>query len=364
MASEAPRASVICPTFNRSSAIVPTLVSVLAQSVAELELIVVSDGCTDDTAGYVEVLARDDARVRLLECGQRHGHPAEPRNLGLAAATGDVIAYIDHDDVWLPGHLESLTRLIRAGAELAATGYEHVDVDGAVLVESNLLEMVWHPDIQLLAPLYEPSRVAHRRGLVESVGGWRQGIGLEDWDLWMRLTDAGHTFSTTAARTVRLLQDRTTRRFQTKRPYRLPVADFDDARRAAACMTELKSADLFDRLKEAAITEAAAWYRTLDIRGGLMTPVGWVGEIGELVHETLQDDYQSQLADLVVLQTGDRFTISLPVWCSSREHVARLESILARVHRSQFEILAASVVASGGTPVGIADRASRTRAAR
>jgi glycosyltransferase involved in cell wall biosynthesis len=87
--------SVIIPTYNGQRFIAETLESVLAQTHALLEIIVVDDGSSDKTGTIVSGFA---PRVRLLK--QAHlGHPAA-RNCGLLAATGDYVSFIDHDDLW------------------------------------------------------------------------------------------------------------------------------------------------------------------------------------------------------------------------------------------------------------------------
>src|SRR3954471_14883282 len=117
--------SVICPTYNRSRLILKTIDSVLRQTMADWELLVVSDGCTDDTEEWVRRAGQDDPRVRLHRI-ERSGHPAAPRNHGLAHARGRLIAYIDHDDLWHPDHLaQALAALDQTGADLVAGGSEY-----------------------------------------------------------------------------------------------------------------------------------------------------------------------------------------------------------------------------------------------
>ncbi len=94
-------------------------------------------------------------------------------------------------------------------------------------------DVMWHPELQLMAPLFEPSRVAHRRGVAERAGRWRDGAGLEDWDLWLRIADSGIGFRTVAEPTVTLTVDPTTRRHRTARRHILPLAEFTVPRRQA-----------------------------------------------------------------------------------------------------------------------------------
>ena len=100
------RFSVIVPTYNRSRFIVPTLHSAWGQTHAPFEIIVVGDGCTDDSE---EVVRRKFGRaVRWLGLPERSGSQSTPNNAGIEAARGSHIAYLGHDDIWSPHHLAML----------------------------------------------------------------------------------------------------------------------------------------------------------------------------------------------------------------------------------------------------------------
>lgn len=99
-----PRISVVVPTYNRDAVLSRTLASVLAQSCPPHEVIVVDDGSTDDTAKVVAV--HRDSHSRIYYIAQRNGGPAAARNAGIAAASGDWIAFLDSDDWWSPRKLE------------------------------------------------------------------------------------------------------------------------------------------------------------------------------------------------------------------------------------------------------------------
>jgi glycosyltransferase involved in cell wall biosynthesis len=92
--------SVVIPTHNRSKYIERAIASVLAQTYADLEAIVVDDGSADDTARVAEAYARKDSRIRLIQHERRKGAQAA-RNTGIFAATGKWIAFLDSDDEWL-----------------------------------------------------------------------------------------------------------------------------------------------------------------------------------------------------------------------------------------------------------------------
>ncbi len=92
--------SVVVPAFNSENYIAQTLDSVLRQSYAHYEVIVVDDGSTDRTGQIVAEYVQRDARVRLIALPKASGGPARPRNAGIAASTGDYVALLDADDLW------------------------------------------------------------------------------------------------------------------------------------------------------------------------------------------------------------------------------------------------------------------------
>lgn len=176
-----PRVSIIMPTYDWSSVLPYSIGSVLLQDFADFELLVVGDGCTDDSQAVVEAI--DDERVRWIGLERNSGHQSVPNNAGLAAARGSIIAYIGHDDLWLPGHLSNLLSAIDAGADMAV---------GATL---------WVPDgetpnwISLPEGLeIPPSSVAHRKAVTDQVGNWpyyRDVVTYPESDLWQRIDAAG-----------------------------------------------------------------------------------------------------------------------------------------------------------------------------
>lgn len=107
-----PRVSVIIPAFNAAALIGGAVASAQAQTQGEIEIIVVDDASTDDTAAVVERLAGQDKRLRLVRM-QRNGGPGAARNAGLDAARGEWIALLDADDRYHPRRLETL---LAAGA--------------------------------------------------------------------------------------------------------------------------------------------------------------------------------------------------------------------------------------------------------
>lgn len=97
--------SIIMPAYNREDTIMAAITSVLAQTYSHFELVIVDDGSTDGTVQVVESFADD--RIRLIKGPGRSG-VSEARNIGLRAAKGELIAYLDSDNTWQPEYLSAM----------------------------------------------------------------------------------------------------------------------------------------------------------------------------------------------------------------------------------------------------------------
>lgn len=125
-----PAVSVITPAFNARRFISETVRSVMTQTFSDLEMLIVDDCSKDDTAEIVRDLGRADARVRLIQHRENAG-PATARNTALEQAQGRYIAFLDSDDLWLPGKLEAQVTFMRdRDAALAYTQYRRISETG------------------------------------------------------------------------------------------------------------------------------------------------------------------------------------------------------------------------------------------
>jgi len=176
-----PRVTVIIPTYNWSTVLPYSIGSVLDQTFTDFELLVIGDGCTDDSEAVVRAI--EDPRVRWINI-PRTGHQCGPNNEGLRQARGEFIAYLGHDDLWLPHHLAVLVAALDAGADLAHTLIAMVPPPGSPQPWT-VARREWMP----------PSSVLHRRSVTERIGGWRDFRELKDTpegDLWLRIQAAGY----------------------------------------------------------------------------------------------------------------------------------------------------------------------------
>lgn len=184
--SPMPKITVIIPTYNWCSVLPFSIGSVLAQTWTDFELLVVGDGCTDGSQACVESIA--DERVRWINLERNAGDQSGPNNRGCEEARGEWIAYLGHDDLWLPGHLEGLVSTMQTSTDMAysiAICYHEDEICGAL---PGFFEDYRRP------MAITPSTVMHRRSLCEKVGGWRGRHEIRaamDYDLWWRFFESG-----------------------------------------------------------------------------------------------------------------------------------------------------------------------------
>ena len=187
-----PLVTVICPTYNRRAMLRCALRSVLNQDFTDFEVRVMGDGCTDGTEEIIAEL--NDPRLHWCNLPQNSGSQSAPNNEGLRRARGKYIAFIGHDDLWMPWHLARLV------AHLEAT---HADFAHDLLasIGPQGVENVYgppHPSAGYARVLFPPSSWLHRRELVQEIGGWKSPEELAwtiDYDFTRRAAVAGKKFA-------------------------------------------------------------------------------------------------------------------------------------------------------------------------
>jgi glycosyltransferase involved in cell wall biosynthesis len=179
------RVSVIIPAFNAELFIADTIRSALAQTHSDVEIIVVDDGSTD---GTLERLQAFSSRVIIQR--QPNSGVAAARNSGAAVATGEWLAFLDADDLWLPNKLER--QLACARSPMVYTDRYNIGARGGLpAIQSQSTPMY---DGDLFLPLLlegnfiTASSVLLRRDVFADLEGFCEELhGTEDWDLWVRL---------------------------------------------------------------------------------------------------------------------------------------------------------------------------------
>ena len=192
-----PAVSVIMPAYNVEPYIGEALKSALAQTFADLEVVVVDDGSKDGTADVVKAIAATDSRVRLAQ--QSNRGLAAARNTALRAARGDCLALLDSDDLWEPEFLATQVAILDAKP--------HVDI---VTGNGWYLEGPRHgqlarpypdprPDPQLASIIGDEWSVfimsVFRRRVYTDIGPFDESMrSNEDYDFWLRAALAGCVF--------------------------------------------------------------------------------------------------------------------------------------------------------------------------
>jgi glycosyltransferase involved in cell wall biosynthesis len=176
--------TVIIATYNWSSVLRHAVHSVLWQTYENFELLVIGDGCTDDSREVVEAFG--DPRLRWVNLPENVGSQAGPNNRGLELARGEYVAYQGHDDVWHPKHLATLLAGAESsGADLTWTVAEVLGPPGTRMRRLSGLSATGQREPGEWIP---PCTAMHRRTLTESIGGWADwreltiGVDLELFD--------------------------------------------------------------------------------------------------------------------------------------------------------------------------------------
>jgi len=193
-----PRVSVIIPVFNGAQDLPGAIDSALRQIAVEVEVIVVDDGSTDQTA---DIIRSYGERIRSVQ--QKNLGPAglaKTRNNGVRQATGEWIAFLDHDDLWEP---EKIVRQLEIADQRCADvvytnarNFGDIDrvadfrSDPGTMPEGDLFESL------LLDNFIVMSSAMMKRSLFNAIGGFTEDPVLaEDWDLWLKSAATGARFA-------------------------------------------------------------------------------------------------------------------------------------------------------------------------
>jgi len=194
--SELPRVSVVMPVFNAERYLAEAIESVLAQTLDSWELLIVDDGSTDGSARIADrYAARRPAAIRHLSHDRRENRGASAsRNLGIRYASGEYLAFLDADDVYLPKKLDDQVRILderrEADVLYAATEYWHSWTGAA---DDRSRDWIWHPHGVEIDRVVAPPRALTaflrdggtvpcmgsmlvRRDAVRKAGGWEDSF--------------------------------------------------------------------------------------------------------------------------------------------------------------------------------------------
>lgn len=211
------RISVVIPAFKARNYLAESLASIEVQTRKPDEVVIVDDASPEPIDDIIGSFHTKDTMppVQLVRHGRNQGLGAT-RNTGIREASGDWIALLDHDDLWLPGHLEGLVEAIdSSGADLAfSTAEIFVVEEGEPQVTGE-----WGPDSDewtgnpawslFCKSFIQPSATLIRRSTLMDLGGFDTDPRIhmcEDLDLWLRLVKEGGCIAHSNGRTLRYRQ--------------------------------------------------------------------------------------------------------------------------------------------------------------
>lgn len=186
--------TVIIATYNRPDTLTTALLSLQRQTFSDWRALVLGDRCGPATGDAVQAIG--DARIRYINLPQRSGEQSGPNSIGLRLAATPLIAFLNHDDIWLPDHLERAVAALSVDPALDMMFTRSVfafiranDIEGGrplfqdISPQGRTLFDIFHSALWLFEPA---SSWVFRKSVAERVGDWRHSSGLfrtpsEDW---------------------------------------------------------------------------------------------------------------------------------------------------------------------------------------
>ncbi len=183
--------SVIIPTYNREADILRAVNSVLTQTYAFYEIIIIDDGSTDNTESIIKSI--NDRRIRYLRSDRNNG-VAAARNIGIKNATGELIAFLDSDDEWSAGMLDTaITCLDRMEADFVFTNGIIVNLNKKIHSSTKMLQLNISSKKQIATLLFKGNFIAtqgvlFKKRILNISGYFDESFkSASDYDLWLRL---------------------------------------------------------------------------------------------------------------------------------------------------------------------------------
>ena len=184
--------SIVIPLYNKAKSIERTIQSVLDQSYADFELIVVNDGSTDNSLNVVQEYVREKCKVYGVKCkiiSQDNAGVSAARNRGIKEAKGEYVAFLDGDDVWETDYLEAMARLINdyPNASLYGLGFGWIRNGERIPRNGDNMRGVIPDDWTWLMRFWTSTCCAPKKAILE-VGLFNESLSHgEDLDMWWRL---------------------------------------------------------------------------------------------------------------------------------------------------------------------------------
>ena len=181
--------SIIMPAYNAQSTIENSILSVLNQTHQQFELIIINDNSSDGTITIIERFLRD-ARVKLINNTSNLG-VALSRNKGIEDATGEIISFLDSDDLWYPEKLAEQDKCFEKGCKVVCTDYDVIDMEGNIVASRTSPKEISYSN------MLKSNFIGNLTGayLTSFYGKhFQRNIGHEDYIMWLELVKKAPAF--------------------------------------------------------------------------------------------------------------------------------------------------------------------------
>jgi glycosyltransferase involved in cell wall biosynthesis len=186
------KVSVILPMYNGSQYINLAIQSVLGQTYDNYEIVLVNDGSTDNSKKIIEPYI---GKPYFVYIEKNNSGVAAARNVGILASTGDVVAFLDQDDVWVPSKLEMQVKFLLANPSVGMVhgNIKYIDADGRSIANKDA-DWVTNASGWCFDYLFKSNRIAIAtacvwRSCIDSIGRLREDVsGVDDYEYWLRLS--------------------------------------------------------------------------------------------------------------------------------------------------------------------------------
>ena len=196
-ASNMPLVSIAIPCYNHAPYIRQCIESAIAQDYRNIELIIIDDGSSDDSVRIIEQLlpACRERFVRFEFRSRPNKGISATSNEALQWLTGKYFAALDSDDILMPEKISRLVPVLEAEPEIAGVfcGLETIDEQGTVFGQQSAEQCYFTFDeIILHKHTFATPGMLLRMATVRQVGGYQNAVGIQDWYMWLKLTEAGY----------------------------------------------------------------------------------------------------------------------------------------------------------------------------
>lgn len=202
MKTNLPLISVIVPIYNAQMYLEETIDSVLRQTYKNIEIILVNHASDDNSLEIIKNYAKNDQRIIIINLDVNMGGPAHPRNEGIKRSSGEYIAFVDSDDVWLDNKLEvQLNTLIKMNVDIVHSGAYIINGQSKIvgLMNNQRIRNVFKlfskdEQIIYISNFININSVLMKKDKELYFNENKEFIAIEDWAFWMEAFEKRKTF--------------------------------------------------------------------------------------------------------------------------------------------------------------------------